>query len=92
MLLSNAALSTSIAKFCILEVYHWQALSNLRRFHQSTMEGVMNPREAGRFISETSKDVFVEDAGIQKVADMVRFGQTYYTLCKLKYHIICCEV
>ncbi|GFO11498.1 upf0553 protein c9orf64 [Plakobranchus ocellatus] len=35
------------------------------------MEGVLNPREAGRFITENSKDVFIEDGGIQKVAGML---------------------
>ncbi|KAK3728024.1 hypothetical protein RRG08_033120 [Elysia crispata] len=35
------------------------------------MDGILNPREAGRFISENSKDVFIEDAGVQKVANML---------------------
>lgn len=36
-----------------------------------TMEGVLGPRDAGRFISENSKDVFIEDAGIKKVSNMI---------------------
>ncbi|GFS16859.1 UPF0553 protein C9orf64 [Elysia marginata] len=35
------------------------------------MEGVLSPRDAGRFISETSKDVFIEDGGVQKVANKI---------------------
>ncbi|RUS85441.1 hypothetical protein EGW08_006774 [Elysia chlorotica] len=35
------------------------------------MDGVLNPRDAGRFISENSKDVSIEDAGVQKVANMI---------------------
>lgn len=29
------------------------------------------PRESGRFIAERSQDVFIEDAGVQKVAEML---------------------
>lgn len=29
------------------------------------------PRESGRFVAERSQDVFIEDAGVQKVAEML---------------------
>lgn len=35
------------------------------------MEGVLSPRESGRLISETAKDVFIDPAGITKVAQLV---------------------
>ena len=35
------------------------------------MEGVLSPRESGRLISETAMDVFIDPAGITKVAQLV---------------------
>lgn len=37
----------------------------------STMETPLFPRESGQFIAERSRDVFVEDDGVQKVAEML---------------------
>ena len=35
------------------------------------MEGVLNPRESGRYITENSKDVFVDEKGVEKLAHIV---------------------
>lgn len=35
------------------------------------MEGVLMPRESGRFIAETSKDVKINDSGIQAIAKLM---------------------
>lgn len=35
------------------------------------MEPPLCPRESGQFIAERSKDVFVEEEGVQKVAEML---------------------
>lgn len=35
------------------------------------METPLFPRESGQFIAERSQDVFVEDEGVQKVAEML---------------------
>lgn len=34
-------------------------------------EKVLLPREAGRFIAETSKDVEIKEEGVQKIAKLV---------------------
>lgn len=36
-----------------------------------TMGSPLFPRESGRFIAEHSRDVFVEEEGVQKVAEML---------------------
>ena len=43
------------------------SISNSNR----AMEGVLSPRESGRLISETAKDVFIDRAGVTKVAQLV---------------------
>lgn len=35
------------------------------------METPLLPRESGRFVAERSQDVFVEEDGVQKVAEML---------------------
>lgn len=35
------------------------------------METPLLPRESGQFIAERSRDVFVEEEGVQKVAEML---------------------
>lgn len=35
------------------------------------MEAPLFPRESGQFIAERSRDVFVEDEGVQKAAEML---------------------
>lgn len=37
----------------------------------SIMEPPLLPRESGQFIAERSRDVFVEEEGVQKVAEML---------------------
>ena len=37
----------------------------------SVMEPPLFPRESGQFIAERSRDVFVEEEGVQKVAEML---------------------
>ena len=38
---------------------------------ESIMETPLLPRESGQFIAERSRDVFVEEEGVQKVAEML---------------------
>lgn len=35
------------------------------------MEPPLSPREAGQFVAERSQDVFVEEDGVKKVAEML---------------------
>ncbi|KAK9522840.1 hypothetical protein VZT92_019282 [Zoarces viviparus] len=35
------------------------------------MEPLLFPRESGKFIAERSRDVFVEEEGVQKAAEML---------------------
>lgn len=35
------------------------------------MEAILNPKESAKFIAENSKDVYIEDGGVQKVAEML---------------------
>lgn len=35
------------------------------------MEPHLYPRESGQFVAERSRDVFVEEKGVQKVAEML---------------------
>ncbi|XP_076469700.1 queuosine 5'-phosphate N-glycosylase/hydrolase-like [Babylonia areolata] len=35
------------------------------------MEGVLSPRESGQWIAETAKDVFIDNAGVTKVAQLI---------------------
>lgn len=35
------------------------------------MESHLFPRESGQFIAERSRDVFVEEGGVQKIAEML---------------------
>lgn len=35
------------------------------------MEAPLSPRESGKFIAENSKDVFIEEEGVKKVAEML---------------------
>lgn len=45
------------------------------KFHQQSsrfiMEGVMSPRDAGRYITENCQDVTIVDAGVVKLAKIV---------------------
>ncbi len=41
------------------------------QYIMSIMEPPLLPRESGRFIAERSRDVFVEEEGVQKVAEML---------------------
>lgn len=35
------------------------------------MEQILFPRESGQFVAERSRDVFIEEEGVQKVAEML---------------------
>ncbi|XP_013927587.1 PREDICTED: UPF0553 protein C9orf64 homolog [Thamnophis sirtalis] len=35
------------------------------------MEAFLNPKESAKFIAENSRDVYIEDSGVQKVAEML---------------------
>lgn len=45
-----------------------QVVQSHRGIRMEILKGVLNPREAGRFITENSSDVFIEDAGVQRLA------------------------
>lgn len=43
----------------------------LQVFLHNVMDSPLNPRESGQFIAERSQDVFVEEEGVQRVAEML---------------------
>nr|XP_020458020.1 UPF0553 protein C9orf64 homolog isoform X1 [Monopterus albus] len=53
------------------KVLHVHVSAASCRLYITIMETPLLPRESGRFIAEQSRDVFVEEEGVQKVAEML---------------------
>ncbi len=56
---------------CITVQYASVQFSTLSLLKQKPMEKPLSPRESGQFVAERSRDVFVDEDGVKRVAQMI---------------------
>lgn len=45
-------------------------------------KSILSPRESGKFIAETAKDVFILDEGVKNLALEVKFNAKLQKICR----------